>query len=246
MTNLLGASVELDEIVGFLKSHLQLKEVLQKISYQKIINQAAQERGLTVTSEEIQTEANRQRHEKRLEKASDTLAWLADQMISPEDWEKGIREQLLSKKLAEYLFAKEVEKFFAQNKITFDQLLIYQIIVADGSLAQEIFYEIEEQEISFYQAAHLYDIDEKRRQKFGFEGELYRWQFKPAVAAVVFSSPLGEVTTPLKTNQGYHLFMVEKFIPAELTPQKYQELLDGMFSDWLASELNYMLHNKSA
>lgn len=246
MTNLLGASVELDEIVGFLKSNLQLKEVMQKIAYQKIINQAAQERGLTVASEEIQTEANRQRHEKRLEKASDTLAWLADQMIAPEDWEIGIRDRLLSQKLSEHLFAKEVEKFFAQNKINFDQVLLYQILVSDGNLAQEIFYQIEEQEISFYQAAHLYDLSEKRRQQFGFEGEVSRWQLKPAIAAVVFSAPLGEVSVPLKSSQGYHLFLVEKILPAELTPERYQELLDDMFKNWLASELNYLLHSKVA
>jgi parvulin-like peptidyl-prolyl isomerase len=246
MTNLLGESVELDEIIDFLKSNLQLKEVMQKIAYQKIINQAAQERGLTVTSDEIQAEANRQRHEKRLEKASDTLAWLTDQMIAPEDWEVGIRNNLLSKKLTEHLFAKEVEKFFAQNKINFDKILLYQILVSDGNLAQEIFYQIEEQEISFYQAAHLYDISEKRRQQFGFEGEISRWQLKPAIASVVFSAPLGEVSIPMQSPQGYHLFLVEKHLPAELTPEKYQELMDEMFNNWLASELNYLLHSKAA
>jgi hypothetical protein len=30
----------------------------------------------------------------------------------------------------------------------------------DRKLAQELFYQLEEQEISFYEAAHLYDIDE--------------------------------------------------------------------------------------
>jgi parvulin-like peptidyl-prolyl isomerase len=246
MINFSGVGVEPDEIIQFLKKDIRLKEVCQNIFYQKIIAKAAQERGVTVTPEEIQAEGNRQRHEKRLEKASDTLAWLADQMITPDDWEQGIRDRLLYKKFAESLFGKEVEKFFAQNRLNFDQILLYQIVVTDGKLAQELFYQIEEREISFYQAAHIYDIDEKRRQQCGCEGKLFRWNLNPDIATVVFGAEVGEVIEPLKTELGYHLLMVEEFIPAQLTPERYQELLDGMFKEWLASELNYMLHSQSS
>jgi parvulin-like peptidyl-prolyl isomerase len=245
MIELSGTSVELDDIVSFLKKDIQLKDVCQRILYQRVIQQAAQERELTVTPEEIQAEANRQRREKRLEKASDTLAWLADQMITADDWEAGICDRLMAKKLAHFLFAKEAEKFFAQNKLNFDQILLYQIIVPYDKLAQELFYQIEEEEISFYQAAHLYDIDERRRHHCGCEGKLYRWSLKPDLAAVVFSGKIGEVLGPITTEQGYHLLLVEEFIPGELTPERYQDLIDRMFKEWLASELNYMLHSQT-
>lgn len=246
MSNSYQPDIEPDEITSFLKKDLQLKAIYQKILYQKVINQAAQERGLTVTPEEIQAEANRLRYEKRLEKAADTLAWLASEMISVEDWEAGICDRILAKKLAECLFAKEVEKVFAQNRLDFDQILLYQIVLSDGKLAQELFYQIEDGEISFYEAAHLYDVDERRRQQCGYEGKLFRWNLKPELAAVVFSTKAGEVISPLKTEQGHHLLMVEAFIPAQLTPQRYQDILDRMFKEWLVSELNYMLHSKTA
>ncbi len=240
------AYIELDELVDFLKRNLQFKEVYEKILHQKVINQAAHERGVTVTPAEIQAEADRQRYEKRLEKAADTLAWLNEQMITPEDWEAGIGDRLLAKKLAEHLFAKDVEKFFAQNRLDFDQVLLYQIIVKDGKLAQEVFYQLEEREISFYEAAYFYDTEEKRRHQGGYEGYINRWNLNPEMAAAVFGAPLGEVIGPVQTEQGFHLLRVEEFIPAELTPQRYQELLDTMFQEWLASELNYMLHSQTA
>lgn len=246
MSNSYQPDIEPDEITSFLKKDLQLKAIYQKILYQKVINQAAQERGLTVTPEEIQAEANRLRYEKRLEKAADTLAWLASEMISVEDWEAGICDRILAKKLAECLFAKEVEKVFAQNRLDFDQILLYQIVLSDGKLAQELFYQIEDGEISFYEAAHLYDVDERRRQQCGYEGKLFRWNLKPELAAVVFSTKAGEVISPLKTEQGHHILMVEAFISAQLTPQRYQDILDRMFKEWLVSELNYMLHSKTA
>lgn len=236
-------SVETDELVDFFKKNVQLKEVYEKVLHQKIINQSAQEKGIIVTPEEIQVEADQMRFERRLEKASDTLAWLTDQMMTPDDWEAGIRDRLLYKKLANLLFSKEVEKFFAQNRLDFDQVLLYQIIVSDEKLAQELFYQLEEQEISFYEVAHIYNIDEKRREQCGFEGKLDRWNLNPEIAAVVFAASLGEVIKPIKIDQRYHIFMVEKFIPSELTPERYQNILDGLFKEWLASELTYLLHS---
>lgn len=235
-----------EQIIDLLKKELKFKEIFQKLLYQKIVAQASQERNVEVTPEEIQNEANRIRREKRLEKAAETFAWLADQMITAEDLEAGIRDRLLAKKLAEHLFAKEVEKFFAQNKIDFDQVSLYQIIVHDEKLAQEIFYQIEDLEISFYEAAHLYDTDKKRRSNCGYEGKLDRWNLKPNIAAVVFNAQVGEVIPPVKTDFGYHILMVEEFIPAELTPERYQEIIDKMFQQWLNSEVSYIIHSQTA
>ena len=244
MIDFCGIPIESEEIVDFLKREMLLKEVCQKIVSQKIIKKAAAEREITVTPEEIQTEADSIRYGKRLEKASDTLAWLVDQMVTADEWEKGIGDRLLAKKLAEHLFDKEVEKYFAQNRLDFDQFILYQIVVPYEQLAQEIFYQIEEEEISFYEAAHLYDIDEKRRYFCGYEGKVYRWGFPPDIAASVFSASIGEVIGPLKTEQGYHLFMVEEFIPAELTPQRRQEIINRLSKEWLEGEFNYMLHHQ--
>ncbi|WP_367997182.1 peptidylprolyl isomerase [Planktothrix pseudagardhii] len=232
-----------EEIISFLKRNLEFKEVYQKILSQKVINQVAEERGIIVTAEEIQNQANQQRYAKRLEKAADTLAWLADQMITSDDWEAGIREHLLAQKLAESLFTKDVEKYFIQNRLNFEQVSLYQIIVPYERLARELFYQIEEEEISFYHAAHLYDIEPGRRERCGYEGQLYRWGLKADFAAIVFAATPGEILSPVKTDQGYHLILVEEFIQAELTIERTQEIIQKLFKDWLASELNYRLYN---
>lgn len=243
MVSFFQQSIQPDEILDFLKRTIQLREICQKILHQRIVNQAANARNLVITADEIQAEAEYLRRQQHLEKVADTLAWLNDQLITAEDWEAGIRDRLLAKKLAEALFSTEVERFFAQNRLDFEQILLYQIIVPYEQLASEIFYQIEEEEMSFYKAAHIYDIDERRRHQCGYEGKLYRWSLKPDIAAVIFSARLGEIISPIKTDQGYHILMVEEFISAELTPETYQGIIDRMFDEWLASELNYLLHN---
>ncbi len=241
MNDLSQIFIEHEEIVNFLKQQMNLKEVYQKILFKKVISHVAQEKGITVTTQEVEAEADRQRREQRLEKATDTLAWLADQLITPHDWEMGIRDRLLSQKLAQYMFAKEVEKFFIENSLEFEQVILYQIVVESDKLAQEIYYQIEDGEISFYDAANLYDIDPERKRKCGYEGTLYHFDIQPDIAAVIFKAPPKQLIGPLKSEQGYHLFIVEELLPAELTPERYQEILKNMFQHWLVTELDYML-----
>lgn len=242
MTSFKGEIIQAETIIAMLKKTLQLKEICRKISYQKIIDQAIESRNITVTPEEIQAEADRVRYENRLFRSSDTFAWLADQLITPEDWEAGIRDRLLAEKLAQALFAKEVDRFFTENQREFDQVLLYRIIVPYMQLAQEIAYQIQEDEISFYEAAHLYDLDDQRRFQCGYEGKLYRWNLKPDLSAIIFSATPGQVIGPIEIDQSSHLFWVEEFIPAELTSERQQEILDRMFNEWLTTELNYLIH----
>ncbi|BAU62697.1 hypothetical protein STA3757_00480 [Stanieria sp. NIES-3757] len=238
-------TVKPKEIVDFLKKKVQLKEVYQQIIHQQIIQEAAQKANLAVTPEEIQAEADKFRRQKRLEKAADTLAWLKEQMITADEWEAGICDQLLVQKLAKHLFAQEAEQHFAQNRLDFEQVLLYQIVIPYEKLAQELFYQIEEEEISFYQAAHYYDLDERRRHQCGYEGKLYRWNILPEISAAIFASTQGQIVGPIKTELGYHIIKVEEFIEPQLTPELHQEIIKTMFDKWLEGEVNYLLYNQT-
>ncbi len=244
MLKLSEQSIALDEVIRYLKKDLQLRTICQNILYQQIIDQTAKAKGIAVTPDEIQREGDRWRRDHRLEKASETLTWLAQQMLTVEDVEARMRDRLLSQKLTHYLFDSSVEAAFRQHRSDFEQVLLYQIIVADQSMAQELCFQIEEREISFVEAAHLYNQAESDRQKCGYEGKLYRWNLKPDIAAAVFNAHPNELVGPLKTDQGYHLLWVKALIPAQLTPEIRQELLDGMFQTWLANELDYRLYNQ--
>lgn len=240
MISLKGKIIQPEEVITSLRKNMQLKTVCQKILENQIIQEVAQARGITLTSEEIQAEADRQRYAKRLVRANDTITWLTDNLMTSDDWEAGIRESLLAKKLAQALFAKDAEVFFAENKHDFEKIILYQIVVPYEQLAQEIFYQIEESEMSFYEAAHLYDSDERRRQNCGFEGKLYRWNLQSDASTLLFNSKVGEIVGPIRIEQASYIFLIEEKIPAELTPETYQEILNRIFRAWLDSELNHI------
>jgi len=244
MIKVSGIEINPEEIVSFLKKRVQLREVCHKILHQRIINKALEENQIVVTDEEIQAEANKLRRQRNLEQASDTFAWLDNELITSDDWEAGIYEQLAAHKLATHLFSQKVKDFFNQNQHKFEQILLYELILPYKRLAWEVFYQIEEEEMSFYQAAHLYDIDPDRRIQCGYVGKVHRYDLQPDIATLVFQATPNTVITPFPSEQGYHLFLVEDFIPAELTNELYETLLNQMFQDWLARELDYMLFNQ--
>lgn len=245
MVEFAGLRLEPDQIVDFLKREIQIKSVCQQLVYRQIVQLASQGRNLEVSSEEIQTAANQMRYEMRLERAADTLNWLSEQLITADDWEAGLRDRLLAQKLKEALFVDDVERVFAQSRLDFDQIDLYRLRVPYQTLSQELFYQIEENEISFYEAAHLYDIDEQRRLRCGYEGRLHRWEFEPEVAAAVFGEPVGQLLGPFAVGQGYDLLMTANLLPGELTDETRRTILDQLFNEWLDSELNYLIHNQS-
>lgn len=234
------------EICNYLKQELKLKEICQKILHSRIIKAAAVDKNISVTDAEIEAEANKIRSSLYLEKASDTMAWLSDNFLDPDSWEIAITNHLLAKKLANHLFEAQAEPYFAQNKLDFDRFVLYQLVVPYEKLAQELFYQIEEEEISFYQAVHLYDIDRQRRYVCGYEGEVHRWNYHPDITATLFKTPVivGELIGPIKSQEGYHLFKIEDYLPAQLTSEIRQEIIDELFTRWLNSELNYLIHSE--
>lgn len=235
--------VEADEVVAGLKQTLKFRAVCESILHQKIIHQASTARHLSLTDQEVQEAVDRLRLEMRLEKASDTLSWLEKQGISPEDWEVGIRDRLLAKKLREHLFDKDVEQYFNENRLQFDRVLLYQIVVENFDFAQELFYQIEEAEISFFEAAHQYDLDVGRRDRCGYEGLVARQDLPATISAALFNTSPGELIGPVETEAGYHLMFCKAVLAGELTEEVRESILESLFREWLAGELNHFLHS---
>lgn len=235
-----------DEIVDFLRQHGQLGDIYDELLRHQIIVRNCEEKGIEVFAEELQAKAEQVRREEKLEKATDTFDWLTDQKMSPEDWEVGLKTEVLSEKLAKTLFEKEVEKEFAEGRLDFDQIVLYCISFQEASVAQEVVYQLEEKEITFQEAAWLYDTDPQRRLKRGFEGTLYRWQLATSLTTELFGAPFGSIVGPLNRENGYHVYKVESFTPAQLNDELREKILDNLFSEWLEDEVQYLLYGEAA
>jgi parvulin-like peptidyl-prolyl isomerase len=234
--------VTAEDLAHSLKKQFQYQSTYQSVTANRLIKQAAFDQGLQVSDLEIQMEADRYRHENGLENAADTINWLNQQQVAPEEWEEGIRDRLLADGLSKHLFSSDIDRMFAESRANYESVALYQLVVPYEKLAMELFYQIEESEISFYEAAHLYDLDSDRRRKCGFEGVLARWQIEPSLSSVIFGAQVQQVTEPIQRDDGYHLIWVEEFLEAALTETIRKQIMDNLFQDWVLSELNHARH----
>jgi parvulin-like peptidyl-prolyl isomerase len=225
------------DILRNIKLACQIPQVTEAIAAQKIIAETARELGITVEEEELQAEGDRLRLEKKLVKAKDTWAWLKKHHLSLDEFEEIVHINILSKKLANHLFRDQVERFFYENKFNYIAAVTYEVILDDRDLALELFYALQEDEISFQEIARQYIKDPVLRRSCGYRGILHRKDFRPEIAAAVFAATPPQILKPITTPVGVHLIWLEEIIQPQLDEGLRQKITTELFSGWLKQQV---------
>jgi PPIC-type PPIASE domain len=211
----------------------RMPELIQGILRRQIIEEQIQLAGIEPNISELQQAADQFRLVNQLESAEATNQWLTDRCFSLDDFEYIVTQNLRSSKLAEHLFGDQVEKVFHQNLLDYGGAIIYEIILEDRELAMEIFYALQEGDLSFGDVAHQYIPDAELRRKGGYIGKVKRKQLLPEVSAAVFAAKPPQLIAPIVTAVGVHLIQVEEIITPELDQRLHQKILDELFERWL-------------
>ncbi len=225
-----------EDIFHQVKLSCKIPEIIEKIIEQKIIISAAQAAGIEVTKEELQQAANQMRVMSKLKDAQATWVWLEKYSLSLDDFEEIVYVTLISKKLINYLFAEKVEPYFYEHQLDYAGAIIYEIILDDRDEAIELFYEIQEGEISFYEAAQQYIQDTELRRKGGYRGKVNRTEMKPEVSAAVFAAETSQLLKPIVTADGVYLVLVEEIIKPEFDKKSHQKIMLDLYSEWLKQQ----------
>ncbi len=228
------------DIIHHIKLSCEIPGVVEALATQKIIAQTALEEGITVEENELQQEGDRLRLEKKLVKAQDTWAWLEKHHLSVKEFEELVYTNLLSKKLANHLFAQQVERFFYEHKLDYIAAVTYEVVLDDRDLALELFYALQECEISFQEIARQYIQDPQLRRASGYQGIRRRTDFRPEIAAAVFAATGPEILKPIVTPKGVHLIWLEEIIQPKLDEELRQKIITDLFSAWLKQEIKKM------
>lgn len=227
-----------EDIINHLKLTCQVPSILEAIATQKVIAETAEKLGIEPSVEELQEAADSMRLANRLLKADDTWAWLDKHYLTIDDFEEIAKTNLLYIKLAEHLFTEKVEPFFYANKIDYTGAVTYEVILDDEDLALELFYALQEGEISFQEIVRQYVQDPEIRRAGGYQGIRYRKDFRPEIAAAVFAASPPQLLKPIITPKGVHIINVEEIIAPELTEQRRIQIIKDFFSDWLQQQMS--------
>jgi parvulin-like peptidyl-prolyl isomerase len=222
-----------EDILQQVKLSCQIPSIVEAIVSRKIIASAADEAGIKVETEELQKAADSIRLMSKLKSADDTWAWLQKHGLSLDDFEELIYNNVISGKLAQHLFADKVEPFFVEHQLDYAGVVMYEVVLDDEDLAMELFYGIQEGEMSFYEVAHQYIQDTELRRKGGYRGIVSRKELKPEISAAVFAAKPPQVLKPIVTSKGVHLILVEEIIQPQLDDKLYSNIFSDLFSKWL-------------
>lgn len=224
------------DVLHQIKLSFKITEIIEEILYRQVIESAAASAGITTETEELQQAADKFRLINRLENANDTLAWLEKKGLSVDDFEELVHNTVISGKLAAHLFKDKVEPYFFENYFDYMCVAIYELIIDDQDLAIELFYIIQQDEMSFYDVAHKYIQDTELRRKGGYRGIVTRNDLKPEISAAVFAVKPPHLLKPIVTSSGVHLILVEEIIQPQLNQKLSSKILSDLFHTWLKQQ----------
>jgi parvulin-like peptidyl-prolyl isomerase len=226
-----------EDILHQIKLSCKIPSVIEEIVTRKIIASAAAEAGIKVETEELQKAADSIRLMNKLKSADDTWAWLQKHGLSLDDFEELIYNNLSIDKLFQNLLADKIEPYFFEHQLDYTGVAMYEVVLDDEDLAMELFYGIQEGEMSFYEMAHQYIQDTELRRKGGYRGILSRKDLKPEISAAVFAATPLQVLKPIVTAKGVHLILVEEIIQPELNDELRQKISSDLWSEWLKQQI---------
>ena len=215
----------------------KIPQLVNGIVRRKIIKQQVIKAEIEPNAEELQRAADNFRTINHLESAEATNKWLHDHCLSVDDFEDLVTQDLLANRLAHHLFGDRVEQFFHQNFLDYSAATFYEVILEDRDLAIEIFYSLQEGDLSFADVAHQYISDPELRRRGGYVGTFGRKQLRPEISAAIFAAKPPQLIKPVITAVGVHLLQVVEIIEPKLDQRLYQQILSDIFDRWLNEQL---------
>jgi parvulin-like peptidyl-prolyl isomerase len=240
-----SVTIAAEDILKQVKLSLKTSELIEAIITRKMIANTAEEVGIKLEAEELQEMADKYRKMYKLLSEEDTWAWMKKNHLSLDDFEEFVYYQGLASKLAVHLFADKIEPYFYEHQLDYAGVVMYEVVLEDEDLAMELFYSIQEGEMSFYDVAHKYIEDKELRRKGGYRGILYRKDLKPEISAAVFAATPPEVLKPIVTSKGVHLILVEEIIERKLDNWLRNKIATDLFNDWVSNSLIDFQANKN-
>jgi parvulin-like peptidyl-prolyl isomerase len=226
-----------DEIFQQVKLSFQIPTLIQAIAERKIVAQKSQALDLKLETDELQKAADSFRLKNNLATTQETLKWLNLHALSLDDLETLVYHAVLSAKLADALFASQVEPYFMERQLDYTRIVLYEVLLNNVDLAMELFYALQEKEITFAEIARQYAQDPEVRRRGGYRGLVTRKDLKPELSAAVFAAKPPQLLKPITMGKETYLIWVEEVISPVLDETLKSQILSALFSNWLKQQV---------
>ena len=227
--------VTLREFLRFAKPERHA-ELITKAAEAVLIREGAEKRGIQVTEQELQTAADEFRIMRELYDTKKTEQWLSANYLSYAEWEALVEDEVIRVKLCDAITEGEVERYFAEQRLTFDGATISRLLVKDQSVAKELRAQIVEDGADFHALARQYSVDYETKFAGGYAGFIRRTEMGPEVEAAIFGVQPGTTIGPIETRSGWQLLKLESLHLATLDGPMREKIKSILFENWLKEQ----------
>ncbi len=162
--------------------------------------------------------------------------WLDQQGLTPADLEKLALRPLLAEKFKMAQWGNKVESYFLAHKSNYDRVIYSLLRTKDLGVAQEAYFRIQEAEQSFSDLAQEHSQGPEASSG-GVVGPMSLKVPHPAIARTLAISQPGQLWPPTRLEEWFLVVRLEKFFPAQLDESLRRRILNELFEDWLASQI---------
>lgn len=201
-----------------------------------VIKSLFAEHSIESSEDEVLGYMDAYREERGLYTEEEISTWLgANNMDDTEFYELCEYEHNLEL-LKEKLFSEDdISRAFAFRKLDLDAVELYHIITDTEDLAEEIL-AVSQEGADFFSMAKKFSTEEDTKQSCGYMGVVTRADLRAEIEAAVFGAKKGEIVGPFKGTRGYHLYLIDDVIPADIENSR-AELVEQMFKHFIERKL---------
>ena len=180
------------------------------------------------------------RQEQQLTDDAAEKAWLKQRGWSIDDLQFHLARPTALSRFAEQRFGPGVEETFLQRKNELDTVVYSLLRVQDHGLAQELWIQLSEGEISFPEAASRYSEGPEANTK-GVIGPVALGQLQPELADRLRTLRQGELREPVTAGPWWVLIRLEQLTPAKLDEAMRHRLLQEQLNSLLEQRCDALL-----
>lgn len=171
--------------------------------------------------------------------------WCDRQQIASTYFNQVIVRQLRIEKLKQLFFANQVESEFLRSKPNFDQIEYSLIQTTNPALAQELYFQLRDDEADFGSLARQYSLGQERETN-GWVGPVALSSLPVEVTNLLHSTPRGVVCSPVAVGDRVWIVRLERLMAAHLTHTTRANVINQMYTQWLQAKVKALIATPGA
>jgi len=223
-------TIESGEIPVLLKQYGLWGQFLRGV----VIDEAIAE--ISLSEEESRRAVEEWRLQNKLGSIEDRDAWLTNQGLTIEQMEEMILRPLRLEKFKQAKWHPKADLYFIERKQSFDQVVYSLLRTQDQGLAWELYYRIQQGEMSFAECARQYSKGPES-QTGGLLGPVALSQPHPQIGKMLSVSQPGKLWRPQALAEWFIIIRLEKYLPAKLDDAMRRRLVEEMHETWLQEQV---------